>query len=57
MSRYNMSKYSNAFDDDNFETVTGFDSQPTRVLKDKGRFRVSLTIDISLSALVSTTCR
>ena len=44
MSRYSMSRYSNAFDDDNFETVTGLDGQPARVLKDKGRFRVSLTM-------------
>jgi hypothetical protein len=40
----------NAFDD-NFETVTGRDGKPSRVLKDKGRFRVSLTMRDSLSSL------
>jgi len=45
-----MSRYSNAFDD-NFETVTSLDGKPVRVLKDKGRFRVSLIMRDTLSPL------
>lgn len=38
-----MSRYGNAFDE-SFETVTGLDGKPTRVLKDKGRVRISMTM-------------
>jgi hypothetical protein len=36
-----MSRQSNAFDD-NFETVTGLDGKPMRILKDGGRIRISM---------------
>jgi hypothetical protein len=44
-----MSRQRDAFDD-NFKTVT-IDGKPLRVLKDKGRLRVSLTMRDSLSPL------
>jgi hypothetical protein len=35
----------NDFDDDeNFETVTGLDGKPVRILKDKGRVRISMAM-------------
>jgi hypothetical protein len=46
-----MSRYSNAYDDDNFKTITGLDGKPTRILKDRGRVRISMTMRDSLSAL------
>jgi hypothetical protein len=33
----------NAYDD-NFKTITGLDGKPTRVLKDKGRVRISMSM-------------
>jgi hypothetical protein len=44
-----MSRFSNR-DDDNFKTVT-IDGKPTRILKDKGRVRISMTMRDSLSPL------
>jgi hypothetical protein len=45
-----MSRFSNR-DDHNFTTVTGLDGKPTRILKDGGRVRISMTMRDSLSPL------
>ena len=43
-----MSRH-DAYDDDNFKTITDLDGKPTRVLKDRGRVRISMSMRDSVS--------